>query len=207
MAVSTVVNMVLGNVTHHMQSPSPLPTAELEQIASSACEQAIGAAEAYDHSKVADWNTAIIPTVAQRTRPIPSSPHPPSTPRPPPYLLLLLPIHSKPPTTLRTNHPSLQQTILKSLISKTSSTSPIKTEEPSSSTSEAGQPAYKYIANSTVIQHIGSPSEPERHGRRGMHSAVGAFWNNEKDGTYSYKWEAAEKKGMDIVITITWIAI
>jgi len=40
-----------------------------------------------------------------------------------------------------------------------------------------------------------------------MHSAVGAFWNNEKDGTYSYKWEAAEKKGMDIVITVTWIAI
>jgi dynein light chain Tctex-type 1 len=58
-----------------------------------------------------------------------------------------------------------------------------------------------------VIQHIGSPAEPEKHGRRGMHSAVGAFWNNEKDGTYSYKWEAAEKKGMDIVITITWIAI
>jgi hypothetical protein len=40
-----------------------------------------------------------------------------------------------------------------------------------------------------------------------MHSAVGAYWNNEKDGTYSYKWEAAEMKGMDIVITITWIAI
>jgi dynein light chain Tctex-type 1 len=40
-----------------------------------------------------------------------------------------------------------------------------------------------------------------------MHSAVGAYWNNEKDGTYSYKWEGAEKKGMDIVIAITWVAI
>lgn len=134
-------------------TPSPLPTSELEQIASSACEQSIGAAEAYDHSKVAEWNTAII------------------------------------------------QTMLQSLISKTSSTAD------SSASSDSAQPAYKYIANSTIIQHIGSPSEPEKHGRRGMHSAVGAFWNNEKDGTYSYKWDAAEKKGMDIVITITWIAI
>jgi len=135
-----------------MATASPLPTSELAQIASSACEQAIGTAEAYDHSQVADWNTAII------------------------------------------------QTILKSLISKTSSTDDATASEPA-------QPAYKYIANSTIIQHIGSPSEPEKHGRRGMHSAVGAFWNNEKDGTYSYKWEAAEKKGMDIVITVTWIAI
>ncbi len=100
------------------------------------------------------------------------------------------------------SNPTTQQTILKSLIEKTSAA-------PASATGaqEAAQPAYKYIVNSTVIQHIGSPSEPEKHGRRGMHSAVGAFWNNEKDGTYSYKWEGAEKKGMDIVITITWVAI
>jgi hypothetical protein len=90
----------------------------------------------------------------------------------------------------------IQNTILKSLIDKTSTGS-----------GESAQPHFKYIANSTVIQHIFSPSEPEKHGRRGMHSAVGAYWNNEKDGTYSYKWEGAEKKGMDIVITITWVAI
>ncbi|KAF2834016.1 Tctex-1 [Ophiobolus disseminans] len=131
---------------------SPLPTSDLEQIALHACEGAIGSAEVYDHTRVADWNTTII------------------------------------------------QTILKSLIDKTSTSSTAEHTEPA-------QPAYKYIANSTVIQHIGSPAEPEKHGRRGMHSAVGAFWNNEKDGTYSYKWEAAEKKGMDIVITITWVAI
>ncbi|KAG9190718.1 Tctex-1-domain-containing protein [Alternaria panax] len=136
-----------------MASASPLPTAELEQIAQQACEQAIGSAESYDHTKVGDWNSDII------------------------------------------------QSILKTLISKTTPSSESSTPETPS------QPAYKYIANSTVIQHIGSPAEPDKHGRRGMHSAVGAFWNNEKDGTYSYKWEAAEKKGMDIVITITWIAI
>ncbi|OAK95744.1 Tctex-1 [Phaeosphaeriaceae sp. SRC1lsM3a] len=132
-----------------MAAHSPLPTSELEQIAAQACETVIGAAEAYEHTKSAEWNTSII------------------------------------------------QTILKSLIEKTSTTT----------NGETSQPAYKYIVNSTVIQHIGSPSEPEKHGRRGMHSAVGAYWNNEKDGTFSYKWEGAEKKGMDIVIAITWVAI
>ncbi|KAF2794681.1 dynein light chain, cytosolic [Melanomma pulvis-pyrius CBS 109.77] len=85
-------------------------------------------------------------------------------------------------------------TILQSLIEKTS-------------TGEDKVPGYKYITNSTIIQHIGSPSESQASGRRGMHSAVGAYWNNEKDGTYSYKWEGAEKIGMDIVISITWIAL
>ncbi|KAF2709297.1 hypothetical protein K504DRAFT_271474 [Pleomassaria siparia CBS 279.74] len=62
----------------------------------------------------------------------------------------------------------------------------------------------KYIVNSTIIQHHGSG---EATGRRGMHSAVGAYWNSEKDGTYSYKWDAADKVGMDIVISVTWIAL
>lgn len=84
--------------------------------------------------------------------------------------------------------------ILKSLIEKTG-------------TGESKTPAFKYIANSTIIQHLGSPSDTANVGRRGMHSAVGAYWNNEKDGTYSYKWEGAEKKGMDIVISITWIGL
>ncbi|KAF2652490.1 hypothetical protein K491DRAFT_760352 [Lophiostoma macrostomum CBS 122681] len=66
---------------------------------------------------------------------------------------------------------------------------------------------YKFIVNSTVIQHIGSPSEASTAGRRGMHSAVGAYWNGDKDGTWSFKWEGAEAKGMDIVLSITWIGV
>lgn len=41
-------------------------------------------------------------------------------------------------------------------------------------------------------------------GRRGMHSACGAYWNNEKDGMWSYKYET---KGMDVVISVIWIAV
>lgn len=91
-----------------------------------------------------------------------------------------------------------QNNLLKTLIEKT--TPPSDSDKPS-------QPAYKYIANSTIIQHPGAPSESQIAGRRGMHSAVGAFWNTEKDGTFSYKWDGAEKKGMDVVVSVNWIAI
>ena len=39
-----------------------------------------------------------------------------------------------------------------------------------------------------------------------MHSATGAFWNNEKDGMWSYKHEEDEK-GFDVVISVIWISI
>ncbi|CAI6338674.1 unnamed protein product [Periconia digitata] len=68
-------------------------------------------------------------------------------------------------------------------------------------------PGHKFVANSTIIQHIGHPSEAATAGRRGMHSAVGAFWNTDKDGTFSYKWDGADTKGMDVVISINWIGI
>ena len=44
-------------------------------------------------------------------------------------------------------------------------------------------------------------------GRRGMHSASGAYWNNEKDGMWSHKYEGGEGKGMDVVVSVMWIAV
>lgn len=49
-------------------------------------------------------------------------------------------------------------------------------------------------------------SDPER-GRRGMHSATGAYWNNETDGMWSYKYEGGESKGMDVVISVIWVSV
>jgi len=40
-----------------------------------------------------------------------------------------------------------------------------------------------------------------------MHTAAGAYWNNEKDGMWSFKYEGAEPKGMDVVISVMWIAV
>ena len=38
-----------------------------------------------------------------------------------------------------------------------------------------------------------------------MHAASGAYWNNEKDGMWSFKYEAAEGKGLDVVVGVVWV--
>ena len=100
-----------------------------------------------------------------------------------------------------------QNTILKSLISETS-------------TGPNNQPPFKYAVNSTIIQHAPtfqrtaeSDSAEEQTtslakvGRRGMHSAAGAYWNSEKDGMWSFKYDGGEKKGLDVVINVMWISL
>lgn len=100
-----------------------------------------------------------------------------------------------------------QNTILKSLISETS-------------TGPNNQPPFKYAVNSTIIQHAptfsrtadGDAAEDQtaslaKVGRRGMHSAAGAYWNSEKDGMWSFKYDGGEKKGLDVVINVMWIAL
>jgi hypothetical protein len=44
-------------------------------------------------------------------------------------------------------------------------------------------------------------------GRRGMHSATGAYWNEKTDGMWSFKYEGGESKGLDVVISVIWISI
>ena len=89
--------------------------------------------------------------------------------------------------------------------------------------------------NSTIIQHVEPPTPAAqanengdadaettaedgnevsrgahavaKPGRRGMHSASGAYWNNERDGMWSHKYEGGEAKGMDIVISVMWIGV
>ncbi len=106
---------------------------------------------------------------------------------------------------------SIINSILKSLISESSSTE--------------SQPKYKFAVNSTIIQHLSDPrtegtdgdevtegsvsssKDTGKAGRRGMHSASGAYWNNDKDGMSAYKYEAGESKGMDVVVSVMWIAV
>jgi hypothetical protein len=44
-------------------------------------------------------------------------------------------------------------------------------------------------------------------GRRGMHSATGAYWDEKRDGMWSYKYDGGDGKGMDVVISLIWIGI
>jgi len=99
----------------------------------------------------------------------------------------------------------------------------------------AKAPSYKFSVNSTIVQHLVPSSslnkskgvaaaEEEPHvsassdgatntdgkphvGRRGMHSAAGAYWNEKTDGMWSFKFDGGEGKGMDVVIMLIWIAI
>ncbi len=70
--------------------------------------------------------------------------------------------------------------------------------------------SYKFAVNSTIIQH-----EPTRAGgaaKRGMHAASGAFWNSEKDGSWSFKYDGekasheGQARAFDVVISVLWIA-
>lgn len=38
-----------------------------------------------------------------------------------------------------------------------------------------------------------------------MHSAAGAYWSNDKDGMWSFKYEAADKMGLDVIVGIVWV--
>jgi hypothetical protein len=104
-----------------------------------------------------------------------------------------------------------------------------------SSPAGGGQPGYKFAINSTIIQHLvpsGSLNKPltgtatagtstdaatksesnenetkPHPGRRGLHSATGAYWNEATDGMWSYKYEGGEDKGLDVVISVIWISI
>jgi len=77
-------------------------------------------------------------------------------------------------------------------------------------TSSSGQqPSYKFAVNSTIIQHAFETREEEggAAGKRGMHSASGAYWNSESDGMWNFKYEKSESKGFDVVISVIWISL
>ncbi|KAM0483869.1 hypothetical protein ACHAPE_003652 [Trichoderma viride] len=98
-----------------------------------------------------------------------------------------------------------------------------------------GAPSYKFACNSTIVQHLvptsalnksrgGTDTKSEEPhvststeatatdgkphvGRRGMHSATGAYWDEKKDGMWTFKYDGGEGKGMDVVIMLIWIAV
>ncbi|KAK5946417.1 hypothetical protein PMZ80_000560 [Knufia obscura] len=93
-------------------------------------------------------------------------------------------------------------TILSELVGETGATTS------NGSSTSAPQSKFKFVVNSTIVQHKSSNVDETTgrgQGRRGMHSAAGAYWNNEKDGMWSFKYEAAEKMGLDVVVGIVWI--
>lgn len=92
-----------------------------------------------------------------------------------------------------------QNSILQSLISATTNSTP-----------SSPSPSYKFAVTSTIIQHIPSAGAKENEaGRRGMRSATGAFWNNEQDGMWSYKYEKGQAggNGFDVIVSVVWVSV
>ena len=84
-----------------------------------------------------------------------------------------------------------------------------------SMTSNCPPTSYKFLITSTIIQHDlkkeGKDGEPILTApSRGMHTASGAFWNQDKDAIWSYKMMGAEgdiKREFDVVLTCAWVAV
>ncbi|KAK0514308.1 hypothetical protein JMJ35_002925 [Cladonia borealis] len=119
-----------------------------------------------------------------------------------------------PPTTTSYNHAltSSQNTeIINSLLGKIlsefspSSGKGTGTGEGTGEGEGKGEGGYKWLVQSTIIQQ--TEEEGEGSVKRGMHSASGAYWNNERDGMWSCKWEGAEGRGFDVVVSVVWISV
>ncbi|KAI1389730.1 Tctex-1 [Hypoxylon trugodes] len=158
------------------QSNAPINTTRLRQIATDACQSAIGSAEFYEHSKVEGWNSTIINSILRAV----ISESTPSGSQTPAHKYVV-------------NSTIVQHLVPTSALNKPKGGTEAKADSPRISTSDGGNP---------------TATDGKPHvGRRGMHSATQAFWNEKSDGMWSFKYDGGEGKGMDVVISVIWIGI
>ncbi|KAH0547613.1 hypothetical protein GP486_008422 [Trichoglossum hirsutum] len=171
----------------------PVPYSRLKQIAYDACKTALEKADHYDHAKTETWNTNIINSILRslisETTPSPSTP----------------------PTYKYAVNSTIIQHLIPSAVSRASP--PTDSKPPATATpAEQSASASASVSDGDAVKGDGAPSASQQTvskgvGRRGMHSATGAYWNNEKDGMWSFKYEEAAGRGMDVVVSIIWIAV
>ncbi|KAI6807191.1 hypothetical protein KC332_g6732 [Hortaea werneckii] len=180
----------------------PISQTRLRQISNDACDSALATATAYNHAQTAAWNDSIINAVLKA-------------------------LVSESQTAAAAG--SAETTRYKFCVNSTiiqhlSDPRPSGTTSTGTSTEKtAGDAAVEGEAEEELKKEVGggngeseevaaaaasnkAASNTGGPGRRGMHSASGAYWNNAKDGMWSHKYEGGEAKGMDIVIAIMWIA-
>ncbi|KAH8693283.1 Tctex-1 [Talaromyces proteolyticus] len=72
-------------------------------------------------------------------------------------------------------------------------------------------PPYRFTVNSTIVQQgvidKAAAGGSDDVGKRGMHSASGAFWDVNRDGMWTFKYPGAEERGLDVVVSVTWFAM
>lgn len=165
---------------------SPLPLTRLKQIANDACNLALGETEYYEHSKTESWNTTIINSILRSLISESSS----ST----------------------GGGPSFKYTVNSTIIQYLVPTSAIQRakaiQETSTPKSQRAEATTSTSATNTNTKNEATGTDGRPHvGRRGMHSATGAYWNEKTDGMWSFKYEGGDSKGLDVIISIVWIAV
>jgi hypothetical protein len=158
----------------------PIPPNRLKQITNDACDSALATATTYDHAATKSWNDHIINSILKA--------------------LISESTSSSPDQAAQSKYKfAVNSTIIQHL-----------SDPRPSGTEEAGVQTEGEEGTGTDAGEDGvsmGTDEEKKVGSRGMHSASGAYWNNERDGMWSHKYEGGEGKGMDIVVSVMWIAV
>jgi len=157
----------------------PISYTRLKQIANDACQSALGTAEFYEHAKTESWNTTIINSILKSL------------------------ISESSPSG---GTPSFKYAVNSTIIQHLVPTSALKAKAAQESSAHPTDSDAK-ISTSDVKTEATSTDGKPHVGRRGMHSATGAYWNEKTDGMWSFKYEGGESKGLDVVISVIWISI
>ncbi|RDL37894.1 Dynein light chain [Venustampulla echinocandica] len=162
-------------------STPPISFTRLKQIANDACQSALGGIDCYEHSKTEGWNTTIINSI-----------------------LRSLISESSPAGGTPSYKYAVNSTIIQHLV-PTSALNKAKANQESSIPKTEESDA-KISTSDSNADATGTDGKPHV-GRRGMHSATGAYWNEKTDGMWSFKYEGGEGKGLDVVISVIWISL
>jgi len=160
----------------------PISYTRLKQIANDACQNALGSAEFYEHQKTEAWNTTIINSI-----------------------LRSLISESSPAGGSPSYKYAVNSTIIQHLVPTSALNRAKAAQESSLPTTESSQAPV--ISTSDADKSATGTDGKPHVGRRGMHSATGAYWNEKTDGMWSFKYEGGESKGLDVVISVIWISI
>ncbi|KAI9678106.1 MAG: hypothetical protein M1817_006050 [Caeruleum heppii] len=185
----------------------PITPPRLQQIASKVCQGTLQSVSSYDHDRTESWNTAIINDILQSL--ISESSQSPSTPAYK-YIVNSTIIQHLPPNAnlsySNTGTSARQPTAALSHMTGVNEADARDDTHP-----VAGGASDERSGMSSATTAISNGSENTANasgsqGRRGMHSAVGAYWNNQTDGYWNWKFEGGAHRGMDVVVTVIWVS-
>jgi hypothetical protein len=186
---------ILQQLTNIPPLKQPLTTTRLTQIATDACTSALSTATTYQHDSTGAWNNAIINRILQA-------------------LISETTAAAAAEAQASFSDPAdieggrYKFAVNSTIIQHLSEPSEVRGGDGGAIDGGASEVKREEGEGEVKLEGgEGAAGEPRKVGRRGMHSASGAYWNNERDGMWSFKYEGGESKGMDIVVSVMWIGV